>query len=76
MTGSVLWDTENDCEASNWDGTTPRVIDGVAYIKELGCNCDPSSGSMCGGCVDRVVSYVIGDSQYKWKPNAESEVSE
>jgi len=68
---SVLWDTDNDEEAINYDGTEPFVENGVVYIKELGCNCDPSSGSTCGGCVDHIVSYIIGESQYIWKPNKE-----
>lgn len=68
MIGSILWDTDNDCEASNWDGTAPFVDGEFVYVKELGCSCDPSQGSVCGGCEDRTKVYVIGK-QYVWKPN-------
>jgi hypothetical protein len=33
-------------EAINYDGAEPFVEDGVVYVKELGCNCDPASGSV------------------------------
>ena len=46
----ILWDTDNDEPATNWDGSVPDVIEGEVIIKELGCNCDPASGSTCGGC--------------------------
>jgi hypothetical protein len=62
----ILWDTEDDSEAMNYDGTAPDIEDGVVYIKELGCNCNPASGSVCGGCVDRIEAHEIGK-RYVWR---------
>lgn len=65
----ILWDTEEDCKAINYDGTAPVIIgDHTVFIKDLGCNCDPSSGNMCGGCVDVWKEHAIGqNNKYYWK---------
>ncbi len=63
----LLWDTEDKEPASNWDGTDLEIKNGYVYIKELGCNCDPSSGNMCGGCVERIAEYKIG-TRFIWRP--------
>ncbi len=64
-----LWDKEEDCEAINYDGTLPAIIDdNTVLIKGLGCNCNPATGSMCGGCIDIWDEHHIGsDGQYYWK---------
>jgi len=61
----VLWDTENDEEAINWDGSQPEVIGDIVYIKVISCNCNPASGSICGSCVDYIEEHKIGY-RYQW----------
>uniref|UniRef100_A0A6M3JL38 Uncharacterized protein n=1 Tax=viral metagenome TaxID=1070528 RepID=A0A6M3JL38_9ZZZZ len=66
----ILWDRENDLPATNWDGDLPTIYDDVVYVKGLGCNCDPTSGNMCGGCIEVFNEYPIGENErYFWKPD-------
>jgi len=59
----ILWDRENDLPATNWDGTNPIVIDGTVFITDLGCNCNPASGSTCGGCIETSTEFVVGENE-------------
>ena len=64
----TLIDREENEPAINYDGTEPKIIDNhTVLIKDLGCNCDPSSGNMCGGCVDSWEEHPIGPNEkYFW----------
>ena len=55
----ILWDRENDLPATNWDGSVPVVVDGTVFISDLGCNCDPTTGSMCGGCIETFTEFLV-----------------
>ncbi len=64
----ILWDKENDEPATNWDGSIPVVLDGAVFITDLGCNCDPISGNMCGSCIETCEEYLVGPNErYYWK---------
>lgn len=61
MKKRIIWDTENDVEATNWDGTIPKIVNRgkttIIIIKELVCLCGPPG---CGGCADDYQEHEIG----------------
>lgn len=60
----IVWDTENDQEAINYNGSKPVIEGDMIYVTELGCSCAPPG---CGGCIEIEREYKIGESQYVWK---------
>ena len=49
-------------EATNWDGSTPEIVDGTIWIKVL--DCYPDCG--CGGCFTREVNYPIDGKRFHY----------
>jgi hypothetical protein len=62
-----IWHEESREYLQNWESNkydASMIIDTDAEtqrvdVSELGCDCDPSAGGDCGGCIDVHVSYMV-----------------
>lgn len=51
----IVWDTENDQEANNWDGSKPKIKKEQIFIREFSCNCSPAGS---GGVVTLTIKDI------------------